>query len=486
MLIEWIRIGVYNNHIAVLIRRKSMAYQFNYDYSKTLWMKMYLADPDYANNTSRVHITFEQALEIIKAVDNITQGIQKIIYLVGWQGLGHDDCFPEMEVVNEYLKRGCDATARDSLLWLFEEAKKYNTVVSVHGNISDEYAENASHREFVETNSICNDACGNPAVIEIFNGRNAYKTSYKQYWESGLFKKYFDRFCEVIPVREAGTVHLDNFCIAESLNPRTYVEEQDEARNKMLDYMHELGIDVTSEYTYREAHFRAEKPDHPIRKMFAANGEELTECHWSEVPMRTLGKIPATWWTSNMTIQECIDTPPALYSGHLNDKALMPVFYGMMHGEDIWMKRGTDPAAWAPAFIKEFCTYYVPYIYLNRYQRLSYTENPEAEEEKKYTVQFSDGVVSRAEDMSITKNGVVLKQGSDVILPLTEDNRTFIAYSENGRTGKWNVPDADFVAADVYEITSDGNHFLCKANVCDSQIELAIGAGQAVAVKAAD
>ena len=128
--------------------------KFNYDYSKTLWMKMFLARPDFKNNRSDILINFEDALEIIRIVDNITQGIIKIIYLVGWQGLGHDDCYPEMEVVNPYLKRECDATASDSFFWLYKEAKKYNTIISVHGNISDEYAENKSHDEFVEADAI--------------------------------------------------------------------------------------------------------------------------------------------------------------------------------------------------------------------------------------------------------------------------------------------------------------------------------------------
>ena len=79
--------------------------KFNFDYSKTLWMKMFLAKPDWEKKTSEVLINFEQALEIIRMMDNITQGIQKIVYLVGWQGLGHDDCYPEMEIINPYLMR---------------------------------------------------------------------------------------------------------------------------------------------------------------------------------------------------------------------------------------------------------------------------------------------------------------------------------------------------------------------------------------------
>ncbi len=77
--------------------------KFNYDYSKMLWMIMFLAKPDFPNNTSEVLINFEQTLEIIKGIDNITQGIKKIIYLVGWQGLGHDACYPEMDVINPFL-----------------------------------------------------------------------------------------------------------------------------------------------------------------------------------------------------------------------------------------------------------------------------------------------------------------------------------------------------------------------------------------------
>ncbi len=459
-----------------------MPYKFNYDYSKTLWMKMYLADPDFDNNCSKVYVTFEQALSIVKSVDKITQGITKIIYLVGWQGLGHDDCWPEMDVVNENLKRDCDETALDSLLWLMEEAKKYNTVISFHVNISDAVREDGIFDELVSTDCICKDINGNPAVLQILNNRNCYKTSYKQLWDSGIFKRLFDRFCAMVPVQEAGTLHVDNFCIAESLNPKTYLAEQNAARNCMLDYMHALGIDVTSEYTYREDHFRNESPTHPNRKMYAQSGEDMTETRWEKIPMRTLGKIPATWWTSNITMDECILIPPSLYSGHVNDKAQKAVFYGTMHGEEIWKNNGNDASVWGPVFLREFCTYHLPYVYLNRYKRLHYTENTEAEYEKKYTAFFTENVVSCAQDSCISKNGIILKKGNDVILPVTEDNRIFAAYSEEGRSGAWNVPDAAFTAADVYEITPDGNVLLGEVQVTNGQIGLEVKPGQGLAI----
>ncbi len=453
-------------------------YKWNYDYAETLWMKMFLARPDFEQNRSEVLINFEQALDIIRATDNLTAGIRKIVYLVGWQGLGHDDCYPEMETVNDALKRECDADGRESLLWLVSEAKKYHTAVSFHGNLADAYEATPCFPALVKGDAVVKDKNGDPAVIEVFNGRNAYKVSYKGYYESGLFKKNWDRFCEAVPVREAGTVHLDNFCIAQSLNPYTSVEDEDAARSKMLDYIASLGIDVTTEYTYRELEWRADSPEHPIRRFYAAAEDPLPEGRFEDAPIRTLGRIPASWWTSGMTAEDCMKVPPALYSGHLTDPKLLAVFYGAMHGEDIWMERGAAPENWAPEFLRQFCTLQLPYFYLNRYDRQRCDENDGG-----YTVYFSEGVVSRGKEGCITKNGAVLKNGGDVLLPLDEENRRFIAYSENGRSGDWAIPDAAFTAADVFELTADGSIPRGRTVITDGAVNLSVPKGCALLLK---
>ncbi len=451
----------------------------NYDYSQTLWMKMFLAEPDFENNRSKVYITFRQALEMIRVMDNLTQGILKIVYLVGWQGLGHDDCYPEMEEVNEYLKEPDDISARQALLNLFEEAKKYHTVVSFHGNLADAYSATPCSPQLVETNSILKNRDGSPAVIEVFNGRDAYKVSYKGYYESGLFKKNWDRFCEVTPVREAGTVHLDNFCIAQNMNPYTSVEEEAEARNKMLDYITSLGIDVTTEYTYRELELRSDSPEHPINKYYRAQGMEIPEGDWRNAPFRTLGRIPASWWTSNMTAQECMDIPPEIYSGHLTDSKQLAAFYGAMHGEDIWMRKSINPEDWADKFIYQFCTLQLPYFYLNRHKRLELTEQNDG-----YIVKFSDGIVSDGIKSEIKKDGMILKSGGDVLLPLDKENTVFIAYSEKGKSGEWNIPDAAFTKVEIAEITINGNIAAGEAEIKNGRISLDIKPGQALVLKA--
>ena len=255
------------------------------------------------------------------------------------------------------------------------------------------------------------------------------------------------------------------------------MHEQDEARNKMLDYIMSLGIDVTSEYTYREMPLRSES-NHPIRKYYEKCGAEIIDTDWRDAPVRTLGRIPAVWWMSNMTIDDCINIQASEFSGYLNVESLRNVFYGTVHGEDIWMNNGIEKDVWVPMYIKQFCTMQVPYTYLNRYKRLSYTGNSE----DGYVVTFSDGVETCGNSLSITKNGIELKKGYDVILPLTEDNKIFIAYSENGKDGEWNVPDAEFDKARVYIITADGNEYLCDVAVENKKFSLNLKAGQAVAV----
>ena len=451
--------------------------KWNYDYSQTLWMKMFLARPDFENNRSEVLITFRQALEIIKIVDRLTLGIKKIVYLVGWQGLGHDDCYPEMNVINEALKSEEDEDGRQAVYNLFEEAKKYNTTVSYHVNVSDAYEATPSFPDLVRANAIVNGTDGKPVVIEVFNGRNAYKTSYKYFWESGLFREVWKRFCDTVPVREAGTVHIDNFCIAQNLNPLTTVHEENEARNRMLDYILSLGIDITSEYTYREAELRTDSLEHPIGKIYAALGRPRHKTDWRDVPVYTLGRIAATWWTSGMTEAECVNIPPALYSGHLTGKGQLEAFYGAMHGEDIWLDSGPDPDRWVDRFVREFCTLQLPYFYLNRYERRSYEKKEDGT-----VVYFSGGIISDGATGTITKNGIVLKSGGDVLLPLDKEKTTFIAFSENGKTGGWNIPDADFGKADVYEITRDGNRYISGAQINDGRITLSVGPRKALTI----
>ena len=73
-------------------------------------MKLFLSQALYDekfkkkdNGESKVYCTIDEALEIIKKVDNLTLGIPKIIYLVGWQYNGHDSKYPAWFGGNETI-----------------------------------------------------------------------------------------------------------------------------------------------------------------------------------------------------------------------------------------------------------------------------------------------------------------------------------------------------------------------------------------------
>jgi hypothetical protein len=114
-----------------------------------LVVKIFLAEkaPD---DGCKVSLTFGQALEVIRKLDNLTCGIPKIAYLVGWQFNGHDSKYPSWAEVNPRLKRAQDATARDSLCWLMDEASKYHTTVSLHINMFDAFEDSPLWKEYLE------------------------------------------------------------------------------------------------------------------------------------------------------------------------------------------------------------------------------------------------------------------------------------------------------------------------------------------------
>lgn len=148
------RFASFNDIIKLQIRKEKISMnlplKFNYNYSECMVMKLGLAIPDKEHkNKSKVLMTFDEALDYIKKINNITQGITKIYYLVGWQYLGHDDKYPDFFEVNKALKRKEDKTAYDSFKWLSDEAKKYHSVISVHINFNDAYDNAPSFDDFV-------------------------------------------------------------------------------------------------------------------------------------------------------------------------------------------------------------------------------------------------------------------------------------------------------------------------------------------------
>lgn len=449
-----------------MVYKLNKTYNYRYDYTKTMMMKLALAYPE-PKDTSKSHVlmTFEQAFECIKKVDAMTPYITKIYYLVGWQYNGHDDKYPDFFEVNKALKRKEDKSARDSLIWLYEQAKKYNSVISLHINFNDAYDDAPSFDLFKRNNALIRKKNGKPDPIEKYNGKACYKTCFKGYWESGLFKKQIDKLLEYLPfLQECGTVHVDNFQCYHNYAPRVTISQMQEYRRKMIDYVHEKGIDITSEFTYKEDEHLPNKPFWGIPRD-----------HHSKTQMDTVGIIPASWWCARMTRRELVEIPPQLYTGGMHrNKIFDRYLYGNIHGEDIIK---IEDKEWPKKFLYAFSTVQVPYHFLCTKKRIKIKGFFITEK-----CLFTDNVESAFRNRMITQNGIVLKKGDTLFLPYVHKENTYFAYSETGDERFWLV-NKNAESVNVNEITPSGVIYKEQLKVKDGKLKLKINARQALLIE---
>lgn len=425
--------------------------KFKFNYSKTIMMKLDIGIPDNKGGC-RLFNTFTQALEKIKIVDALTLGAPKIIYLVGWQYLGHDDKYPAFFEVNEYAKRKEDETALDSLLWLIEEAKKYHTTVSFHINFSDAYPESPLWNEYIKNDLILRRKTGGLKPTGTWNGRKAYQVRFKEEYEKGFFQKRFDKLCELVPLEDIGTVHVDAFFVRKGKN--TTIKEEKVYRRKMIEYCMSKGIDVTSEFIYREKNcgFRSHKGESDI-----------------------IGLIPAVW-NLVMTQDDFLRYPPQLLSGGaLNmdlqrDKDLRYLFYENTGGENLF-----NDEINADVFLADFATRSLPYLFLNGYKRKEIRGKG-----KSRTAYFDGGIKTESADKSITKNGELLKIQNTVCMPAIWLENTYFAYSDQKIDHEFFIPSSEI---ELHFIKKDGTLFYKSIKSENKRYSIPFSEGNAYMIK---
>lgn len=421
---------------------------FHYDYSQTMMMKMGIGLPDNKGGCI-LYNSFSDALEKIKKIDALTLGAPKIIYLVGWQYQGHDDKYPAFFEVNEAAKRPEDATALESLIWLVEEAKKYHTVVSYHINLSDAYPDSPLWEEYLKNDLILKNSFGKPKATGTWNGRTAYQVRFAKEYQTGFFQKRIDRLLALLPVQQAATVHVDAFFVRKGRG--TSIVEEKEYRRKMIDYFGRKGIDVTSEFIYRERR----------------SGLRL---HFGKSDV--IGLIPA-FWNLVMTQNDYLRySPQVVAGGKLNldlqrDKDLQYLFYGNTAGEDCFH----NCENWETMFLKEFALGSVPYFFLNQF-----TPEQVTGKGKKRIAAFSGGVRTAIQGRKIMRNGICLKEEETLCLPLAWRPGSWFAWSAQAGTKEIHVP---FSEAVISEITPEGTKFLARQKTQGGKLRLNFAGGAA-------
>lgn len=417
--------------------------RFRFDYSKTMLLKLGIGLPDNKGGC-KLSNTFEQALEKIKAADALTLGAPKIVYLVGWQYLGHDDKYPAFFEVNEYAKREQDATARDSLLWLMREARRYHTTVSLHINLSDAYPDSPLWDTYLQNDLILCKANGKPKPTGVWNGRTAYQVRFAEEYKSGFFQKRAEQLLELVPeLQTAGTIHVDAFFVRRGKN--TTIAEEKKYRRKMIEWFLDKGMDVTSEFIYRE---------------LACGYRSL----WGKSD--TVGLIPAVW-NLRMTQRDYLRYPPQLLAGGQLamgiqwDKDLQYLFYGNAHGEQNFGLNGT---AFQQAFTREFALKTVPYLFLNAHKLRSISGVGKARR-----AHFDGGVQTAVRDQAIYENDRRLKSGETLCLPVAWPENAWYAFSGSGGECEVYVP---FEKVRVYRVGAEGERLLTEAKTNRNLLKL--------------
>lgn len=444
------------------------------DYHQTLVLKLFmgqdgeLKNPNPDNLTFRHEdpsriCTFSQALDVVKRVDNLTRGIPKIIYLIGWQRGGHDHLYPDWSIVNPKLKREEDSTALESLRWLIREARSYNTTVSLHINMVDAFKESPLWDTYVSNDIIGRDENGNlKPVWEDIKGHKAYHVSYTREWEKGFAKQRIDNLIAMVPeLKEGHTIHVDAFIAywppekcplspwhAKPENGGIDMYKEVETQRKIFKYWREKGFDVTGEGLFWA---------HPAGEGF-------------------IGLQPMSWWfPDDKNFQ--MEIPERLSArGRTNRDGQGDFRFGSsMQGEDIFQK----DLEGLTGFLSQFCTMTLPWYYLSRLERVAFVDE---------ALYYSEGVVARVEDGKniIRKGDFILRENDNLFVPALWHDSEIIAYSEEGYEDRWwKMPDGweKTNSVDVYSITVDGPVLKATALPVDNgSVKLTLGKGEAVSI----
>jgi hypothetical protein len=408
-------------------------------------------------------------LVVIKKIDHLTLGIPKIAYLVGWQHEGHDTGYPDLLKVNDKLKRASDKTALESLKWLMEKAFDYNTTVSFHINLYDAYENSPLWNEYLSKKVIALDKKGDPLLGERFGTKQSYGISYYREWETGLLQKRILGLINLVPLRKAGTIHIDAF---HSMRPLSFfgVEQRKLYPDGRLTYYDDITVGMEIE-TQRK-----------VFRLFRDNGIDVT-CEAAMEDLREdpfIGLQPMAWHFGGI---DYMKVPASLCCGGGRHAWGNDLFGQSMYGEGIIKQ---DPNS-LKGFLKEFCLQTLPWYYLNRLDRLIFDKSSIGRDlyldgEK---VIFSGNVESTRDGIFVNGEMVFDRKNGDICMPALWKNNCLMAYSPNGYDSKtWVLPSEwkDVEAVGLYEIGIDGTHKLSTLPVKSNHIQLKMQPNQGLMI----
>ena len=203
-------------------------------YRDCLIYKIFCDTPGDGNPT-----TFDEALNLVKEIYFLTDGLKQIVYLVGWQHHGHDTGYPDVFTVNARLG------GYSELVKVMDSAKKYNAVISFHDNYDDAYEDSHAWTPDI----IARGPDGELMKGGIWAGGQSYIISSGWYLHHGALKR-IRRTLAMYPIRES--YHIDVLSTVPDrvdFNPSHPQSAKDdlEGRLGIVLAFQQDGVNVTSE-----------------------------------------------------------------------------------------------------------------------------------------------------------------------------------------------------------------------------------------------
>lgn len=184
--------------------------------------------------------TFEHCEEMIREMHALTDGSPQLVHVWGWQFRGKDTGYPAVNVVDERIG------GYEGMMRLMENAKKYNTTVSLSDNYDDAYRSSPAWSE----DMIARKPDGDLWKSRNWTGEDSYIQGLAKYMEGpGVERVRYT--CERYKL--PGTIHVDvlsYFAIRNDWDPKhpaSGIRNLEAGRYKILDEFKKRGVDVTSE-----------------------------------------------------------------------------------------------------------------------------------------------------------------------------------------------------------------------------------------------
>lgn len=430
-------------------------------------------------SNNNYELDFEDALETIRRVDNLTRGLEKKCYLVGWQLNGHDTGFPDLSVINPRHKRPMDKTSLESMKWLIKEAKeKYNTTITLHVNFSDAYTDDDPlSPQMLKDQIMIRNADGSLREMGMgWAGHKGYYVSAKANYFTGNWQKNIvDPLLNKLPELEGQSIHPDAWYSHNDPYYKDTSYDTTDAQRRHAKYLRDTyGMDLTTEFDVA----------------FGA-GENHPEDHNLYFPMI---------WQRGWCQTNPLMTPSYIQSG-VNELA----YDGKtMSASGRYFGEGTavEPNLWEgiygpinlPGLKQSFAEKELTRQYLNTLLRSTLTDDPATGGEavlyggdgtKVISSWNGDATIPYKRTVTL-EDGVVLQEPGNVFMPMTwRAGREIQAWSQNGYQDKsWKLPEEweDVKKVDIYDLSVEGLRFMESKDVTDRAFSMSLSADQSAVV----